>query len=121
MSKSQFVQSTCDSLVNVEGSIEAAMNIEFQIDRCGATSGDNLVPPLVVSRLARGGKSTFLRVLFDRLKRQGYVPIVINFNGSFARRPGESNLEAVLRLVCIQFLPIGRGIHRLSFATSNTY
>jgi hypothetical protein len=78
-----------------------------QIDRCGATSGANRVPPLVVSRLARGGKSTFLRLLFDRLKEQGYVPIVINFNGSFARRPGESNLEAVLRLICIQLLPVG--------------
>jgi len=108
MSKSQFVQSTCGSLVNVGGSIEAAMNIiEFQIYSCGATSGHNLVPPLVVSRLARGGTSTFLRVLFDRLKGQGYVPIVINFNGPFARRPGESNLEAVLRLICIQLLPIG--------------
>ena len=39
----------CGSLVNVEGSIEAAMNIiEFLIDRCRATSGDNRVPPLVV-------------------------------------------------------------------------
>ena len=35
MSKSQFVQSTCGSLVNVEGSIEAAMNIiEFQLTLC---------------------------------------------------------------------------------------
>ena len=78
----------CGSLVNVKDSIELAMNIiNNQIDRCGATSGDNRVPPLVVSRLARGGKSPFLRVLFHLLEGQGYVPIVINFNGPFARRP----------------------------------
>jgi hypothetical protein len=53
----------------------------------------------VYARLARGGKTTFLIYLFAALRNRGCAPILISFNGNFARGSGESQLEALIRLL----------------------
>ena len=60
------------------------------------------VPPLVLMRFARGGKTITLARVFDKIKedRRAY-PILISFNGSgptaFKRRDGETQTQAILR------------------------
>ena len=71
-------------LVDMELSVDEAMQIikdNVAVSNMGA--GETRVPPLVFSRLARGSKTTFLRLVFDRLKQEGFAPIFINCNGSF--------------------------------------
>lgn len=61
--------------------------------------------PLVISRFARGGKSTSLCAIFDLLaKSQTAYPLAINFNGSsnFSMLPGESQANAIFRLIVAQ-------------------
>ena len=76
------------------------------------------VPPLVLSRLERGGKTTILHLLFKALKDQGFAPIYISFNGSFDRFPGETAAHAILRLIAVHFidnLPAGQDPSRYDF------
>jgi hypothetical protein len=54
--------------------------------------------------MARGGKTTFLLMLFDRLKAENYAPICISFNGDFASRPKETHRHAILRLIANELL-----------------
>ena len=63
----------------------------------------------MVLRLARGGKTTILSLFFDELQRQGCRVIFITFNGSsnFQRRQGESQRDAILRLIATQLVDIG--------------
>ena len=72
-----------------------------------STSDKYRVPPLVLMRFARGGKTFTISKTFDKLKEQGRVsPILISFNGSgeqaFRRREGETQSEAILRLIAAQ-------------------
>jgi hypothetical protein len=64
-------------------------------------------PPLALIRFARGGKTTTLAALFDKLKSDNKVhPILISFNGggsaAFTRRRGETQYQALLRLIAAQ-------------------
>jgi hypothetical protein len=65
------------------------------------------VPPLVLMRFARGGKTTTLASVFDKLKESGRVnPILISFSGSgkpaFKHQKGETQTQAILRLIGVQ-------------------
>jgi hypothetical protein len=66
------------------------------------------VPPLVLRRFARGGKTETLSGVFDVLKKEypNIHPIMISFNGNapnaFKRRAGETQSEAILRLIALQ-------------------
>ncbi len=65
------------------------------------------VPPLVLMRFARGGKTVSLSKIFDKLKEVPNVhPILISFNGSgpipFKRRNGETQAQAILRLIAME-------------------
>ena len=90
----KHVPSECpkDKLVDIDDAFKAAMAIvEKQTPLRGSSS--TRIPPLVFSRLARGGKTTLLRLLFDELKhdeKKRYAPIIIDFNGDFERRKDES-------------------------------
>ena len=58
-------------------------------------------------RFARGGKTVSLSKIFDKLKEVPDVhPILISFNGngpnSFKRRKGETQAQAILRLIAMQ-------------------
>lgn len=85
-------------LINIESSIyKAIATVKRQVSK------EIKVPPLVLSQLARGGKTTFLQLLFDQLKKD-FNPISITFNNGFKRKDDESQLEALLRLVASQLL-----------------
>eukprot|EP01033_Poteriospumella_lacustris_P015753 gene15753-11278_t len=96
-----------NKLVDFDSSIQDAV----EIVRTGLTlecneSGAERVKPLVNARLARGGKTSFLIYLFEELKRGGCAPILISFNGNFLRSPGESQLQALIRLLSVAMTDI---------------
>jgi hypothetical protein len=69
-------------------------------------AGGYRVPPLLCSRLARGGKTTLLCLIFDALKQCNIFPIFVTFNGSsnFQSREGESQTQAILRSIALQLV-----------------
>jgi hypothetical protein len=72
------------------------------------TSDKYRVPPTVLMRFARGGKTTTISRVFDQLKdgSRAVHPILISFNGNgkgaFQRRNGETQEQAILRLIAVQ-------------------
>ena len=98
------------NLVDVDTTVnECVLVVQEQTNR--ATNLVQRKPPLCLSRLARGGKTTILMTLFDRLKMSNddpegftYMPVYINFNGEFERFVGESDKEAILRLIAMQLI-----------------
>lgn len=68
------------------------------------------VPPLVIASMARSGKTTLLKSLFNKLLSTKVFPIFINFNGNsnFKRIGDESDVGAFLRLVAKALLPPGK-------------
>jgi hypothetical protein len=99
-------EDACQRPIGVESVLHEAMGyIERNIGK--RTSLTSRVAPVVLSRLARGGKTTALCLLFDKLKRKGrFSPIMITFNGSsyFQLYKGESHKAAILRLIATQLL-----------------
>ena len=70
-------------------------------------NGADRVPPLMLSRCMRGGKTTLLAHLFDKVKDiENYCPIFISFNGFSGIQPrsGESRLETLLRAIAVTLL-----------------
>jgi hypothetical protein len=65
--------------------------------------------PLGISRLGRGGKSTVLRKLFNALKKSDMKvnPVYISFNGNFKFQDGESQAQAILRMIASQLINTG--------------
>jgi hypothetical protein len=99
-------EDACQRPIGVESVLHEAMGyIERNIGK--RTSLTSRVAPVILSRLARGGKTTALCLLFDELKRDGrFSPIMITFNGSsyFQLYEGESHKAAILRLIATQLL-----------------
>ncbi|CAE7284835.1 unnamed protein product [Symbiodinium sp. CCMP2456] len=64
------------------------------------------VPPAVLSRCMRGGKTTVLMHVFDELKEKSKNPIFISFNGDSLIRQleNESCLETMLRAIAVALL-----------------
>jgi len=113
LSQCENIQSgpaACSHLVNIEPTILESLNIIYrELPRVDDFAGTIRVEPLVFSRLARGGKTTILRILFNALKESNEVyPIIISFNGSsnFVRRHGETNLQCILRIIALQFIDV---------------
>lgn len=74
-----------DMLVDMAQTLAGAIeHITRFVDMATSSSGDTRVPPLVFTRLGRGGKSTFLWCLFRTLKAKGFSPIHITLNGVFS-------------------------------------
>ena len=74
-------------------------------EQCFVATGDTQrKPPVCLSRLARGGKTTILRLLFEQLKTNGFMPVYVNFNGGFRQFPGESQADAILRVIAVQLI-----------------
>ena len=96
----------CQKLVATEYTIEELLyytNSFIYATGGEGQTGEFRVPPCVVDQIARGGKTTILRMLFNRFKEFGYCPIYISFNGNFKLRTDETHLEAILRTICCQF------------------
>ena len=64
------------------------------------------VPPTVLSRCMRGGKTTVLMHVFDELKAASKNPIFISFNGDslIGQLENESCLETMLRAIAVALL-----------------
>mmetsp|Transcript_33825 Transcript_33825/g.49111 ORF Transcript_33825/g.49111 Transcript_33825/m.49111 type:complete len:592 (+) Transcript_33825:3-1778(+) len=92
-------------LVDIEETILQSMRIirrECKMAGCSSYR----VPPLIISRLARGGKTTALMALFDALKSSAeFLPIIVSFNSSanFDLVDDENNEETILRAIATQF------------------
>ena len=107
----------CQHLVAIDESVESAMRtISFESQRSYADVGAYRVPPLVLSRLGRGGKTTMLYLLFNKLKETvRFLPIYISFNAGFQRLPGEKDADAILRLIAVQFIDLPANTKPLSY------
>jgi len=73
-----------------------------ELKKTTGESGGYRVPPLVMSRLARGGKTTALCLLFDALKAEKVNVILISFNGNnggdiFQEVEDETQTHAIIR------------------------
>jgi hypothetical protein len=93
--------------VGVRPVIAKAMHhILSELPMESAHGGGLRKPPVVFSRLARGGKTTCLRLLFEELKANECNPIIISFNGDsyFQRRADETQAQAILRLIASQLV-----------------
>jgi hypothetical protein len=111
----EFKPSECprDKLVDLEDVIQEARDLVMaELPKETGESGGYRVPPLVISRLARGGKSTFLCLLFDALKGcttatgEKVSVMIVSFNGSttFAPVDGESQTDALIRNIVRQVI-----------------
>eukprot|EP01062_Namystynia_karyoxenos_P018679 TRINITY_DN16968_c0_g3_i1.p1 TRINITY_DN16968_c0_g3~~TRINITY_DN16968_c0_g3_i1.p1 ORF type:complete len:617 (+),score=199.38 TRINITY_DN16968_c0_g3_i1:81-1931(+) len=75
------------------------------VDKYLQTEGPAVrVPPLMLSRCMRGGKTTILCSLFDQLQREDHKPIFLSFNGTtnrytVKRKTNEPLLDCFIRAV----------------------
>ncbi len=97
----------CPEPIGLQDTIAEAMDIiSSHIDKSTCSSGTYRKPPILISRLARGGKTTALLALFDRLKDDGNNVMFISFNNSsnFMRLEEESEEEAFYRVIAAQLV-----------------
>jgi len=88
-----------DKLVDMEATLATAVGaVDDGLPR------DERVAPLVFARLARGGKTTFLCELFDRL-RAGNKAVTLITLLNLTRRADEDGRDTLLRLIALQLLP----------------
>ncbi len=114
---------TCDNLPILEGecSRDKLVHVEDIVDTALEIIEENAlhtdrVPPLLLARLPRGGKTTILKLIFEKLHlNKGYFPIIVSANGNFALREKEKPLDALIRLIAEQFveLPTNRNRNKL--------
>jgi hypothetical protein len=106
----QFGGEACPTskLVGANDSVETAVSI-IRYELRHQTSCISQVPPLLCSRLAGGGKTTLLYLIFDALKQSDIFPIFITFDGSstFQSRVGESQAQAILRMIALELIDTG--------------
>ena len=97
-----------DRLIGMTDTVQALADLVFA-ELSVVTTADIRSRPLMISRLARGGKTTTLSFLFDELQFRGVHVMFITFNGSsnFKTRPGESQCNCILRVVASQLVDIG--------------
>eukprot|EP01031_Cornospumella_fuschlensis_P034760 gene34760-42091_t len=80
------------------------INSELAADE--KSTGAHRKRPLIITSFARGGKTTAICALFDKLAKQAPScrPIAVTCNGSsnFAMLPGESQRDAIARLIVCQ-------------------
>lgn len=96
------------SLVGVDIQTEKARDLEYldnqpSVDSLLEMLEDVLAcvdtkPPILVSRMAKGGKTTILRALSSHLIHMGILPVMISFRG-FKKRGAESLCRALVRLI----------------------
>ena len=102
----------CQHPVGLDPFIDKAAAITLrELPRNDTSTGLYRKRPIVLSRLARGGKTTGLRKLFDRLQGaqlgDDHIRVmIISFNGSsdFAIRDGETQEQALLRVIAQQLV-----------------
>ena len=101
--------SNCENSRLVGADVREALKlIGEHISKKTDAAGSYRKPPAVFSRLARGGKTTMLRLVFDASKNPSmdFNCILITFNGDsgFKIRQNETQSAAILRLICAQLV-----------------
>ena len=102
----------CQHPVGLDAFVEeAAAIILKELPHNDPDSGAYRKKPIVLSRLSRGGKTTGLQKLFDRLHGaqlgdDRIRAMIISFNPSsyFLRRDGETQRQAILRVIAQQLV-----------------
>nr|ABI14295.1 unknown [Pfiesteria piscicida] len=93
-------------LVGLETCARACVDVvnEWLPKTTGAS--ETRVPPAMLSRCMRGGKTTLLCKVFDDLKAAGKSPIFISFNGDtiIHRLPDEGPLDTMLRAIAVALM-----------------
>jgi hypothetical protein len=99
-----IVMETSHHLVALEPTIDEAVKlIREQSNTLG--SHYSRKAPLVISRLARGGKTTVLIRILQKLKKMGYPALFISFSSyNFQRRKNETDSEAILRQIALKLM-----------------
>ena len=78
------------------------------------------VPPLLIARLFRGGKTTVLKLVFEHLRlQQDILPIIISLNDGFILRTGESLQQAILNAIAFQFIEVDPTESPIQFQCDN--
>ena len=101
-------------LVGIDACVKACMGlIEKYINRSDV-SLTNRVPPTCAARCARGGKTTFLLKLGERLAETEYLPIFVSFNGEspVKRRDNELADEWLYRTIAYALLPANSSLRQ---------
>ena len=99
----------CPEPIGLDKTINEALSItSSHIQESSNSSGTYRKPPLLISRMARGGKTTVLLAIFDRIKATGNNAMFITFNGSsnFKRLYEESEEEAFYRVIAAQLVDL---------------
>jgi hypothetical protein len=94
-------------LVDIDKSVNEAIVItseEAQKSNESSSGSNYRVPPLGIFRMARGGKSQLLESIFFKLKELNFLPIYITFNDKYLKINGESQKNAIMRLIANQFV-----------------
>jgi hypothetical protein len=109
--------SSCTNTLNAKFDDHTFVDLDRVTDECNGiieslvkleTDGSKYrVPPLALTRFARGGKTATLVSIFNKLKEVGTLhPIMISFNGSgitpFEQFDEETQSQALLRLIAAQ-------------------
>ena len=95
--------------MGIDACVKACMGlIEKYINRSD-DSVTNRVPPTCAARCARGGKTTFLQKLREKLAGAQYFPIFVSFNGEspVQRRDNELADQWLYRTIAYALLPDG--------------
>ena len=104
-----------DLLVDVHGTVASIVSlIERHITLVYR------VPPLLIARLFRGGKTTILQLVFEQLRlQQDTLPIIISLNDGFMLRNGESLVKGILNAIAFQFIEVDPTEHPIYFQCDN--
>jgi hypothetical protein len=97
----------CTNLLGVKEVVDQSVRIiSKELPTVTADSGSYRCPPLAFCRLSRGGKSTVLNELFKRLQSMRINCILISFNrnGGYQPRSGESQRNAILRMIAARLV-----------------
>ena len=92
------------------------VDLDQCVNRCVEAISKNLpkstdgttvrVPPVMLSRCMRGGKTTVLLYVFERLQEQGKKPVFVSFNGDCAidKVANEKPLATLLRAIAVALM-----------------
>jgi hypothetical protein len=90
-------------LVAMEDTVKEAIDIVN--DYIAKETSDSFrKPPIMISRMGRGGKTTTLKCIYDALLNDNKLPMFITFYGNFFRHTNESQSEAMLRTIAEQLI-----------------
>ena len=95
--------------MGIDACVEACMGLIKKYINQSDGNVTNRVPPTCAARCARGGKTTFLQKLGERLAEAQYLPIFVSFNGEspVKRRDNELADQWLYRTIAYALLPAG--------------